>query len=66
MAGKIKYMIDKIISERSGGNTIMVSAIRAKIAMKGIAIDEYTSTSEDDPRIIEKLTSLANELNIQI
>ena len=34
--------------------------------MKGIYPDKYSSASEDDPVIIEKLQNLAKDLNINI
>ena len=58
MAGKIKMMIDEIIEKRSKGNPAVADVIRAKLLMKGINYDKYTSTSEDDPAVIETLKDL--------
>ncbi|MDP4182551.1 MAG: hypothetical protein Q8942_15865 [Bacillota bacterium] len=66
MAGKIKKMIDKIVEERSKGNKALVGLTKAKIAMKGIIPDQFTETSADDPVVIEKLTNLAKDLNINL
>lgn len=66
MAGKIKAMIDTIIEQRTKDNTALIGLTKAKLIMKGIFPDKYTSTSEDDPEIIQKLNNLANELNIKL
>ena len=66
MAGRIKRMIDTMIEKRSNGNTTIVNTTRAKLRLKGISPDKYTITSEDDPVVIEKLSSLAKELGINL
>lgn len=66
MPGKIKVTIDTIIEKRSAGNKAFASSTRVKMIMKGIYPEKYTDISEDDPIILDKLTSLAKELNIQI
>jgi hypothetical protein len=66
MAGKIKEAIDTIIERRSGGNPAFVSSTKVKMIMKGIFPEKYTSDSEDDPIILEKLKNLANDLNINL
>jgi len=64
MAGKIKQMIDKIIEHQSQGNPAMIHFVKTKLALKGINPDKYDASSEDDSRILAKLTALANELSI--
>jgi hypothetical protein len=66
MAGKIKKTIDLIIEKRSGGNKAFESSTKVKMIMKGIFPERYTEDSEDDPVILEKLTNLAKDLNIQL
>lgn len=66
MAGKIKMMLDKIIQQRSGGNASIVETTKAKLMLKGINVDKYTATSADDPVLIEKVTAIAREFNVQI
>lgn len=62
MAGKIKSMIDDIIEKRSKGNATIANTTKTKIRLKGIDIDRYTATSEDDPVVITRLESLYKEL----
>lgn len=66
MVGKIKRMIDTLIEKRSNGNPTIVNTTRAKLRLKGISLDNYTWSSEDDPVIIEKLNNLAKEWEISL
>jgi hypothetical protein len=66
MAGKIKNIIDSIVEKRSNGNAAIANLTKSKIVMKGIIPEKYTSMSDDDPVIIEKLVVLAKELNVNI
>jgi len=66
MAGKIKSIIDSIVNKRSNGNATIATLTKSKMVMKGINPEKYTSTSEDDPVVIEKLVVLAKELNVNI
>ena len=54
-------MIDEIVEKRSQGNPAIAYAIRAKLMMKGINHEKFTSTSDDDPAIIKKLEDLYND-----
>jgi len=58
MPGKIKEMIDTIISQRTRDNPRMASVIRTKLILKGIDPGRYTSQSDDDPAIIAKLEAV--------
>ena len=62
MAGKIKQMIDTIITERSKGNTMLVGIIKTKLMLKGIDPSKFTATSPDDPAVIAKLEAVVKEL----
>lgn len=66
MAGKIKVMIDKIIQERAGGNKTIMETTRAKFMLKGINVDKYTASSEDDPVVMEKVKGIAKEFNVKL
>lgn len=66
MTGKIKTLIDTIIEQRSKGSPFLVSITKAKIAFKGIDPDKFTLTSEDDKVVIDKLLTLAKEMNLTI
>ena len=63
MAGKIKKMIDIIVQERSGGNPAIAEMTKAKFMLKGINPNKFSSASEDDPVVIEKLLSAAKQIN---
>ena len=64
MAGQIKKMIDEIIKKRANGDSVLIKTTTTKLVLKGINPDKFTSSSEDDPVIMEKLKSLAKDLNI--
>ena len=63
MAGKIKEMIDTIIQERSKGNPAIAEMTKAKFILKGVNPNKFDSSSADDPVIIEKLLTIAKQLN---
>ncbi len=66
MAGQIKNMIDKIITERAKGNSTIAMTTRTKILMKGVDPEAYQVDSEDDPLIIQKLTQIGADLGVMV
>lgn len=66
MAGKIKILIDTIVEKRAGGNSTIANLTKSKMVMKGINPEKYMSNSPDDPAVIEKLMTLAREMNVNI
>lgn len=66
MAGAIKRMIDTIIAVRSEGNPTVAQTTRSRLMIKGINPDHFTSTSPDDPAVVDKLYRIAAELNVKL
>ncbi len=66
MAGQIRKTIDRIISEKSRGNSVIASSIRTKMILKGISVDKFNMNSPDDPEILKKLQLVATEYGIRI
>jgi hypothetical protein len=64
--GNIKRLCDLIIEQKSKGNAALVPLTKAKLIMKGIDPDKYTSATPDDPVVLAKLNSLASELGLQV
>ncbi len=62
MPGKIKRLIDSIISEKTQGNPMLERVIKTKLILKGINPNKYNLESEDDPVIIAKLERMMSEL----
>ena len=62
MAGKIKQMIDFIISQRAKDNPMLERVIKTKLILKGINPNKYTPMSEDDPTVLAKLERMMQEL----
>jgi len=62
MAGKIKQMIDSIISQRAKQNSMLAGVIKTKLMLKGIDPSKFTAQSDDDPAIIAKLEAVVKEI----
>jgi hypothetical protein len=62
MAGKIKQMIDTIISQRAKDNAMLAGVIKTKLMLKGIDPSKFTPQSPDDPAIISKLEEVIKQL----
>lgn len=65
MSGQIKKLIDSVVQARSKGNVALATITRAKLAFKGINPDKYTDNSPDDPAILIRLQSIADEFNVR-
>lgn len=66
MAGKVKAMIDQIIDKRANGNDLIAHTTKTKLILKGVNVNNYTTTSDDDQAILDKLKSIASEWSISI
>ncbi len=66
MAGRIKIMIDTIIDKKTKGNLNLKRIMEAKLIIKGINPMNYNSSSPDDPVVITKLETLADDMGIQV
>ena len=66
MAGSIKTMIDKIIEQRAKGNVTMINLTKTKLILKGINPEKFTTASEDDIAIIQKIRVIAKEMGVLV
>ena len=64
--GKTKQLIDDLIEQRCKGNSFLETSTRFKLLLKGIDTDKITEDTPDNPKIIEKIYELANNLNIKL
>ncbi|MGA7828598.1 MAG: hypothetical protein WCA04_13100 [Geobacteraceae bacterium] len=62
MAGKIRQMIDSIITQRAKDNPMLERVIKTKLILKGINPNKYTLQSEDDPVVLGKLEKMIADL----
>ena len=62
MAGKIRQMIDSIITQRAKDNPMLERVIKTKLILKGINPNKYTLQSEDDPIVLGKLEKMIADL----
>lgn len=66
MAGKVKRIIDEIISQRSGGNPTFMMTTKTKLILKGINPDKFTASAEDDPVMIQKVLAVAKDMGVKL
>jgi hypothetical protein len=64
--GKIKLIIDSIITQRSGGNPAIARAIKTKLVLKGINPDYYSLEMPDNPGVLEKVKNLAHSYGVSV
>jgi hypothetical protein len=64
MTGKIRLLIDNLIEERAHGNPSLESTTRTKLLLKGIDSSKFSSSSDDNSEIIEKIKQIARDMNI--
>ena len=66
MSGKIKTLIDEIVVKRSNGDPLFERTTKLKIQLKGINIERYNASSDDDPIVIAKLNKIAEEFGLTV
>jgi hypothetical protein len=66
MAGKINKQLHIIFNEVAKNNPIIMNTTRTKLISKGIDPNKYSLDSPDDPEILEKLKSFAEEFGVKI
>ena len=66
MAGQIKQLLDTLINKRSKGNSVIASTTIAKLTLKGINPNNYTSTSIDDEAVIKRIYEISHEMGITL
>ena len=59
-------MIDKIINDKSKGNSTIAKCTYTKLILKGIAVDRYTASSPDDKEVMDKISKIAKELGVTL
>ncbi len=64
--GQVKKLIDKLIFERSKGDSFLETSTRFKLLVKGIDVKKINDETPDDPKIIEKIYEIAAMLNIKL
>lgn len=66
MAGEIRKLIDTYVTQMSNGNQVIAGTILAKLALQGVISKRYTEYTPDDPVMIEKIRSIAQQANIKL
>lgn len=66
MAGKIKQLIDHIVTVRAMGNPTIAHTTRIKLLLKGIDPRKYTELTEDDAETLAAIKQVAAELGVRV
>lgn len=66
MAGKIKYMIERLIELRTKGDRGLVAPLKIKLIMKGVDPDLFDAQSPDTPAIIQRIAAVAREMGYDL
>ena len=64
MAGRIKELIDELITVRTEGSPSAAAFVRAHLMMKGINPDRFDENSADDPHKIAMLQEMIEHFSI--
>jgi hypothetical protein len=66
MSGKIRATIDQIVRVRSKGDNVRAMMTATKLLLKGVDPEAYSAASPDDPAVLEKLRTIAEEWGIEL
>jgi hypothetical protein len=66
MPGEVKRLIDRIVSERSKGDPLVVNTTRVRLMLKGIDPERFTAETPDDLDVIQKVYSAAMDLGVRL
>ncbi|NMC75026.1 MAG: hypothetical protein GYA56_11835 [Geobacteraceae bacterium] len=62
MAGKLREMLDRVISKKVRDNPLIGNVIKAKLVLKGIDPNRLTPQADNDPVLIAKFQEVMKEL----
>jgi len=65
MTGTAIMLIDKLLTEKAKGDTIIGNGIRVKLRLKGIPVDKLTAATTDDPVVINKIKAVLLEFGLK-
>ncbi len=66
MSGRIKQIINQILDKKSNGSDLIKLTLKTKFVLKGIDPDKYSEVSSDDPAVLEKLKSVAQDFDVEV
>lgn len=66
MAGKIKKLLDHIITVRSQGNPTLATVTKTKLILKGLNPDKFGPNTPDDPELLKIVEKLARNTGMDI
>jgi hypothetical protein len=66
MTGQVHAAIQKIISARGKGNSVLEGGTKTRLLLKGIDPSKWTPTSLDDDAMLSKVKQAATDLGVSI
>lgn len=66
MAGKIRFMIERLIELRTRGDRGLIAPLKIRLIMKGIDPDLFDADTPDTPAIIQRLAAIAREMGYEL
>ncbi len=66
MAGRIKFLIERLIELRTKGDRGLVAPLKIKLIMKGVDPDMYDASTPDNPLVIQRVLSIAKEMGYDL
>jgi hypothetical protein len=66
MNGTARKLVDTIITEKANGDKAIEKSIRVKLILGGIMVDKLTSSTPDDPALINKIKNIASGYGVQV
>lgn len=64
--GRVKYIMQAIIDQKSRGNLTTAKMISDKFRQKGLDPEKFSETTEDNPMLVKKLEALAAGLKVTL
>ena len=66
MAGQVRALLDKIVSERAKGNRTIAMSTKTKLIIKGVNPDHWNARSPDDPDVLSKVRQIAQDFGVTL
>ena len=63
---RAKQIVAAIIEQRAKGSELVARAVKTRLMLKGINVDQIMASSNDSPGLIDKLMQTAAEMNIKL
>lgn len=62
----MKALIDRLVDEKAQGDSFQTLNVQFKLMLKGIPVKDIDENTPDDPKILEKIYSAAQDFNVPL